>query len=66
MKEFVSEYGHVIFAVILVFILIAFATPMGQAMTRGILDIVKDFIDMAQSFFDNIKATDFTNTINIP
>ena len=66
MKEFVSEYGHVIFAVILVFILIAFATPMGQAMTRGILDIVQDFINMAGQFFDNIEATDFTKLINIP
>lgn len=61
MKDFVSEYGHVIFAVILVFMMIAFATPLGEAITTGILDIVQDFITTAGEFFENIEATDFKN-----
>ena len=57
MRDFINEYGLVILAVILILILIAFATPLGELIKTNINGVVADFLEAANAFITKAGVT---------
>ena len=57
MRDFINEYGLVILAVILILVLIAFATPLGSTITGNIEAVVGDFLEAVNKFFTAARTS---------